>query len=206
MKTCVEMKGLINLYHLKELTAIDAQYVEEHILHCASCNEEFSKTRDFLAGLSCLKVKAPPQALLNNLNAKIHSRLEGRFFIPFRFEFLRTIFAQPVLLPTAIVLLVVVAIFIAEGTRTGDDEANVAVLEEMYKESDTVLAETTDTLGEAAEVMDRVMLAQAEDEAETEGIFSDLAIFQELGESPANGETSADDLEDLEYLNIEFTA
>lgn len=196
MKNCAYIQDLIKLYYLKEIDSQNKQVLDEHLAGCTACQQEFNHTGNLFITLDKQAQEQPPQHILNNMNAKIEQRLAKKSLLVFQLpEFL---LPHPLFVPIMAILLVVIGLFVVERMYTNDYETEVAIIAEV--EPDTaVLAHNEENISMEAEVLDRIMLAEAEQEAEEEAIIDDSLLLDELGETNTDDDID-DNLDDLEEL------
>jgi len=218
MKKCNFRDMDLIAYCYGELNQKKLKEIKEHLPTCESC---FSRVQGFEKTFELIKeqkLKKAPEGILNNYTQEVYAKInkEDKEILanPLKerglswVENLRSIFS-PKLVPVLVTACVVIFAFVfMQQSKFGSVnliDQEVALLEEIGEDIEGIFFESDEEgIYQAIEDSDEIILAQAVDEVESEGILDDFELIQELGEE-IDIDSLIEDLDILDELDIEST-
>ena len=218
MKKCNFRDMDLIAYCYGELNQKKLKEIKEHLPTCESC---FSRVQGFEKTFELIKeqkLKKAPEGILNNYTQEVYAKInkEDKEILanPLKerglswVENLRSIFS-PKLVPVLVTACVVIFAFVfMQQSKFGSVnliDQEVALLEEIGEDIEGIFFESDEEgIYQAIEDSDEIILAQAVDEVESEGILDDFELIQELGDE-IDIDSLIEDLDILDELDIEST-
>ncbi len=218
MKRCNFKDRDLIAYCYGELSQKKLKEIKEHLSICESC---FSKVQSLEKAFELVKeqkLKKVPEGILNNYTQEVYAKINkgeketsvnllkerGLDLV----EGLRSIFS-PKLVPVLVTACVAIFAFVfMQQSKLGSVnliDQEVALFEEIGESIEGIFLESDEEgIYQAIEDSDEIILAQAVDEIESEGILDDFDLIQELGEE-IDINSLIEDLDILDELDIEST-
>ena len=216
MKKCNFKDMDLIAYCYGELSQKKLQEIKEHLSVCKNC---FSKVQGFKKTFELVKeqkLKNIPEAILNNYTDQVYSKIDkqerGTFYNSLKQKGLdlvdnfRYIFS-PKLIPVFVTACIAIFAFLfiqqSKFSLVNPIDQELALLEEIGEDIELIFLENDEeAIYQAIEDSDEIILAQAVDQVESQGIIDDLELLKELGEE-IDTNNLIEDFDILDELDIE---
>ena len=218
MEKCNIKETDLIAYYYGELSQKKLKEIKEHLSACESCLSKVQGLEKTFELVKEQKLKKAPEGILNNYTQEVYAKIskeEKKILAnPLKergldlVENLRSIFSSK-LVPILVTACVAVFAFVfMQQNRLSSAsliDQEVALLEEIGEDMEGIFFESNEEgIYQAIEDSDEIILAQAIDEVESEGILDDLELIQEFGED-MDLDSLIEDFSILDELDIEST-
>lgn len=218
MKKCNFKDAELMAYCYGELSRRKLKEIKEHLSICENCSSKVRGFEKVLESVKEQKLKKVPEGILNGYTQEVYTKIDKeekeisanplKERGPDLAESLRSFFS-PKLAPVLITACVVVFVFVfMQRSKPGSVSSigqEVALLEEVGEDMERIFLESDEEgIYRAIEDSDEIILTQAVDEVESEGMLDELELIRELGEE-IDIDSLIEDLSILDELDIEST-